>query len=76
MSQEFYTAVTYAYLWQKGKRIDAKQKPRSFQPVYCLQLFDISVKRDIDLNFSDNFLNEAKCHTLICAESLSLCQIY
>lgn len=85
MSQEFHInqnsvlshAVAHAYLWQKRKRTDAKQKLRSFQPVYCLQLFDISVKIIIDLKFSDNFLNEAKCHTLICPEeSVTLCLIY
>lgn len=83
MSQEFHInqnsilsrAVAHACLWQK--RTDAKQKLRSFQPVYCPQLFDISVKRIIDLKFSDNFLNEAKCHMLICPEeSVTLCLIY
>lgn len=71
MSQQFHSnqnsvlscAVAHVYLWQK--RTDAKQKLRSFQPVYCPQLFDISVKRIIDLKFSDNFLNEAKCHILL-----------
>ena len=51
MSQKFHInqnsvlsrAVAHAYLWQK--RTDTKQKLRSFQPVYCPQLFDISVKR-------------------------------
>lgn len=52
MSQEFHInqnsllsrAVAHTRLWQK--RADAKQKVRSFQPVYCPQLFDISINRD------------------------------